>query len=124
MPIHHKAEQATHEMHGARFTTLASPSRDSTTTSIWRVDLTPGTAGTPHEVTAQEVLYVCAGHARVRLANEETEVGPGDCVIVPPDTPFVLEAVGTSDFSAICCFPAGSRARLADGREFTPPWAQ
>jgi mannose-6-phosphate isomerase-like protein (cupin superfamily) len=93
-------------------------------TSLWRVELTPGAPGTPHELTAEELFVVLDGRAKVRLADDESEAGPGDCIIVPPNTPFTLEAVGTSVFSAICCFPVGGRARLADGNEFTPPWAE
>jgi mannose-6-phosphate isomerase-like protein (cupin superfamily) len=91
---------------------------------MWRVELMPGSAGTPHELTAEELFFVVDGHARVRLADEEGQAGPGDCIIVPPNTPFALEALGTSVFTAICCFPVGGRARLADGNEFTPPWAE
>jgi mannose-6-phosphate isomerase-like protein (cupin superfamily) len=93
-------------------------------TSVWRVELTPGTPGTPHQLTAEEVFFVLEGRAKVRLAGDVSEAGPGDCIIVPPDTPFALEAVGPSDFAAICCLPVGGRARLADGNEFTPPWAE
>jgi mannose-6-phosphate isomerase-like protein (cupin superfamily) len=91
---------------------------------MWRVELTPGQPGTPHELTAEEVFFVLAGRAKVHLAGELGEAGPGDCIVVPPHTPFSLEATGAEAFSAICCLPVGGRARLADGHEFTPPWAE
>src|SRR5215470_8439331 len=86
--------------------------------------LTPGAPAVPHELTAEEIFVVLEGRARVRLGADESEAGPGDCIIVPADTPFALEAVGAATFAAICCFPAGGRGRLADGTELTPPWAE
>jgi quercetin dioxygenase-like cupin family protein len=122
MPIFSKPPAHTHELPGARFTSLATPKRGSRATSVWRVDLAPGTPGTLHELTSEEVFVVLEGRARVRLAAEESEAGPGDTIVVPANTPFSLEAL--APFSAICCFPVGGRARLADGNEFTPPWAE
>jgi hypothetical protein len=42
----------THELGGARFTTLATPSRGSTDTRVWMVDIAPGTPGAPHRLTS------------------------------------------------------------------------
>jgi mannose-6-phosphate isomerase-like protein (cupin superfamily) len=124
MPISRNPNRHTHELPGARFTSLATPTRGSRTTSVWRVELTPGTPGTPHELTDEEVFVVLEGRAKVRLAADTSEAGPGDCIIVPPNTPFSLEAVGASTFAAICCLPVGGRARLPDGKEFAPPWSE
>ncbi len=124
MPIHRKPATHTHALPGARFTSLATPRLGTTTTSSWRVELSPGAPGTPHELTSEELLFVLDGRAKVTLDDQESEVLAGDCIVVPPNTPFMLEAVGSSPFSAICCFPVGGRARLADGQEFTPPWAE
>ncbi len=124
MPVHQKPERPTHELAGARFTSLASPSTGSVRNSVWRVDLSPGTPATPHQLTVEEVLVVLAGRARVSLAGRVAEATTGDCIVVPPDTTFSLEAMGEEPFSALCCFPVGGRARLSDGNEFTPPWAE
>jgi mannose-6-phosphate isomerase-like protein (cupin superfamily) len=123
MPIIPKPSGPTHELPGARFTSLATPSRGSATTSIWLVELSRGRPVTPHELTAEEVFVVLNGRASVRLGGEQCEVGPGDCIVVPPYTPFSAEAVGSVPFVAVCCLPAGGRARLANGEEFVPPWA-
>lgn len=124
MPISRKPNGPTHELPGARFTSLATPKRGSRETSVWRVELSPGTPGTPHELTAEEVFVVLEGRAKVRLGSDESEAAVGDCIIVPPNTPFSLEALGKAPFAAICCFPVGGRGRLADGKEFAPPWAE
>lgn len=124
MPITRNPSAPTHQLPGTQFTSLATPSRGTRSTSVWRVELQPGTPARPHELTAEEVFVVLSGRAQVRIGDEQSEVGPGDCMIVPPDTLFSLEAVGDRAFAALCCFPVGGRARLADGNEFTPPWAE
>ncbi|SFF49195.1 cupin domain-containing protein [Blastococcus tunisiensis] len=113
----------THELGGARFTSLASPARGTTDTSVWVVDIAPGTAGTPHRLTREEVFVVLSGRAEVRLGDELSHAGPGDAVVVPPGVPFALAPVGEEPLRALCCLPVGGQAQLADGAPFTPPWA-
>ncbi|MFC4950589.1 cupin domain-containing protein [Pseudonocardia sp. GCM10023141] len=113
----------THDIGGARFTSLATPSLGSTDTSVWMVEIDPGTPANPHELTREEVFVVLSGHARVQLAGHEHEAAPGDAIVVPPNTPFALSAAGADPLRALCCFPVGGQARLADGAAFTPPWA-
>lgn len=43
-------EAPTHEPGGARFTSLATPASGSSDTSVWLVEITPGTPATPHEL--------------------------------------------------------------------------
>lgn len=113
----------THDIGGARFTSLATPSRGSTDTSVWLVEIDPGTPSNPHELTREEVFVVLSGRATVHLDGQEQEAGPGDAIVVPPDVPFALAAAGPEPFRALCCLPVGGRARLGDGEPFTPPWA-
>lgn len=124
MPVIQRAENERHTMHGAVFTTLASPSRGTRQTSVWRVEIQPGTPATPHQVTQEEILVVTGGRARVRIGADEETAAAGDCIVVPADTTFALAVDGPEPLSALVCFPAGGRARLPDGAEFTPPWAQ
>jgi quercetin dioxygenase-like cupin family protein len=113
----------THELGGARFTSLATPSRGSSDTSVWRVEIAPGTPGTPHRLTREEVFVVLAGRAEVRLGDTVSSAGPGDAIVVPPDVPFALAAEGDETLHALCCLPVGGQGQLADGEPFTPPWA-
>ena len=53
----------THELGTTRFTSLATPQRGSTTTSVWQVEIAPGTPSTPHALTREEVFVVLAGRA-------------------------------------------------------------
>jgi mannose-6-phosphate isomerase-like protein (cupin superfamily) len=113
----------THEVGGARFTSLATPSRGSTDTSVWIVELAPGTEGTPHQLTREEVFVVLAGRAEVRLGDDVSIAGTGDAIVVPPGVPFALAPIGNEALRAVCCLPVGGQGQLADGEPFTPPWA-
>lgn len=116
--------EPTHELGGARFTSLATPSRGSTDTSVWLVEIAPGAAGAPHRLTREEVFVVLAGRAEVSLGEEITGAGPGDAIVVPPGVPFALAASGEEPLRALCCLPVGGQAQLPDGDPFTPPWAR
>jgi mannose-6-phosphate isomerase-like protein (cupin superfamily) len=114
----------THELGGARFTSLATPSRGSTDTSVWLVDIAPGTEGTPHQLTREEVFVVLGGRAEVRLGDTVSHADVGDAIVVPPGVPFALAPVGTEALRALCCLPVGGQGQLAGGEPFTPPWAR
>ena len=114
----------THELGGARFTSLATPSRGSSDTSVWLVDIAPGTAGAPHRLTREEVFVVLSGRAEVHLGDEVSCAEAGDAIVVPPGIAFALAPVGDDVLRAICCLPVGGQAQLADGEPFTPPWAR
>ena len=124
MPVLNAPDSPTHTLPGARFTSLATPRRGSTDTSVWRVEIAPGTPATPHQVTREEVFVVLSGRARVSLADVVSEARPGDAIVVPRDTPFAISALGDEPLQAICCLPVGGRARLGDGTVFVPPWAE
>ena len=113
----------THELGGARFTSLATPSRGSTDTSVWLVDIAPGTEGAPHQLTREEVFVVLAGRAEVRLGDTVSQADVGDAIVVPPGVRFALAPIGEEPLRAVCCLPVGGQGQLADGEPFTPPWA-
>lgn len=124
MPVIAAPATATHELPGARFTALVGPRLGARDTSVWRVELAPGSQPTLHEVTREEVFVILAGRARVTLAGVESEAGAGDAVLVPAATPFAIACAGDTPLSALCCLPIGGQARLPGGEPFTPPWAQ
>ena len=115
---------ATHDIGGARFTSLATPSRGSAETAVWQVEIDAGTPATPHSLTREEVFVVLAGRASVRLDGVESTAGPGDAIVVPPGVAFALACEGESPVRLLCCLPVGGQARLDDGTTFTPPWAE
>jgi quercetin dioxygenase-like cupin family protein len=114
----------THEIGGARFTSLTAPSRGAVDTCVWQVEIDPGTPATPHMLTREEVFVVLSGRADVRLGEERTEAQPGDAIVVPANTWFELSTAGTEPLRALCCFPVGGQARLQDGSTLVPPWAE
>lgn len=123
MPVITAPGKPTHELPGTRFTSLATPSRGSARTSVWEVDIEPGTPAAPHELLTEEIFVVLQGEATVELGGQTSVAKPGDTIVVPPETPFALSSTGTANLRAICCMPAGGQAKM-DGQAFTPPWAE
>ena len=123
MPITEASRAARHEMAGTRFTPLAAPSSGSTEICVWRVELPPHADAVPHQLTREEVLVVLSGTARASIDGRVADVGAGDAIIVPPETPFSLTAVGGEPVVALAYVPVGGQARLPGGEPFTPPWA-
>jgi quercetin dioxygenase-like cupin family protein len=115
-------DRPTHSVGEVRFTSLATPSRGSTETSVWRVTVAPGAPGVPHQVTREEVFVVLAGTARVSIGGVTGVATPGDAIVVPADTEFAIANDGDADLQLLCCLPVGGQAVTAGGT-FTPPWA-
>jgi mannose-6-phosphate isomerase-like protein (cupin superfamily) len=60
---------------------------------------------------SEEIYYFTSGSGRMRLAGEESEVGAGDCVVIPPGTPHKLWADAGGDLVLLCaCAPPYSDA--------------
>ena len=123
MPIIHAPTEATHDIGAARFTSLATPSRGSTETAVWQVEIEVGAPATPHSLTREEVFVVLDGIASVRIGAVHGAAAQGDAIVVPADTEFELSNGGDVVLRLLCCFPVGGQARL-DGATFTPPWAE
>ena len=109
---------------GTRFVPLAAPSRGSARTSVWRVEVQPGTPAAPHQVTEEEIFIVLDGRASVSIGGEVTPASAGDAIVVPPNTDLALQNVGEEPLRLLCVLPIGGQARMPDGEVFTPPWAQ
>ena len=124
MPVLTAPAAPTHDLGGARFTSLATPSRGATDTAVWKVEILPGTPATPHALTREEVFVVLEGKASVRIAGNAGQAEAGDAIVVPPGTEFELANAGAGPLQLLCCLPVGGQARLADGSTFTPPWAE
>lgn len=124
MPVLTAPAAPTHDLGGARFTSLATPSRGATDTAVWKVEILPGTPATPHALTREEVFVVLEGKASVRIAGNASQAEAGDAIVIPPGTEFELANAGAGPLRLLCCLPVGGQARLADGSTFTPPWAE
>ncbi|MGL5810712.1 MAG: cupin domain-containing protein [Nocardioides sp.] len=97
----------THELPGARFTALAVPSSGTSETSVWRVEIQPGTPSVPHSLTREEIMVVTSGRASVRIGDQVSEAGVGDAIVVPPGAHFELNCAGEEPVRALCLLPVG-----------------
>ena len=110
---------------GAIFTAYAAPSRGASQVSLWCVELDPGSTSPLHEMDCEEVFLGLEGRAVATVDDVEHAIGAGDCLILPPGTPFTLHAAEQQPFRALACIPAGGRATMIpDGTPFAPPWAE
>jgi mannose-6-phosphate isomerase-like protein (cupin superfamily) len=123
MSIIQAPEKATHDIGTARFTSLATPSRGSTETAVWQVEIEAGAPAAPHSLTREEVFIVLEGTATARIGTVTGVAGKGDAIVVPAETEFELSNGGITTLRLLCCLPVGGQARL-DGATFTPPWAE
>lgn len=123
MPVIQGPRNHTHELPHARFYSLATPSRGSSETSVWRVQLTSGLETAPHTLTREEIFVVLSGSARVVLGGETSVAEAGDVIVVPPNTEVSLSCA-SDRAEVLCCLPVGGQARIGDSPAFTPPWAE
>jgi len=124
MPVLRQPPQPTHELGGTRFTSLATPSRGSTDTAVWTVEILPDTPSTPHFLTRQEVFVVLEGRATARIGETTEHATTGDVIVVPADVEFEVSNAASEPLRMLCCLPVGGKGRLADGDAFVPPWAE
>jgi mannose-6-phosphate isomerase-like protein (cupin superfamily) len=55
-----------------------------------------------HRVT-EELYFITAGSGRMRLAEEEREVRPGDCIVIPPGVRHQIVNTGAQPLQLLCC---------------------
>lgn len=80
------------------------PTGNSANQSLAEATLPPGgdTQEHYHRVT-EEIYFFTAGEGRLRLGDEETEVAPGDTVVIPPGTRHKLWNTGNEPLTLLCC---------------------
>jgi len=55
-----------------------------------------------HRVT-EELYFITAGSGRMRLAEEERDVRPGDCIVIPPGVRHQIVNTGAEPLQLLCC---------------------
>jgi mannose-6-phosphate isomerase-like protein (cupin superfamily) len=65
------------------------------------VDAPPGGGPSLHKHPYEEIFIMLAGAAAVVAGDEELRAGPGDIVIVPPDTPHAFTNCGDGQLRQI-----------------------
>ena len=72
--------------------------------SLAEATLEPGRETAEHlHPRAEELYYFVAGEGRMRLGDEEAEIGAGDCVVIPPGTVHKLWNTGSGRLVLLCC---------------------
>ncbi len=53
--------------------------------------------------TTEEIYFFTHGSGRLRLGEQEQEVGPGACAVIAPGVPHKLWNTGTEPLRLLCC---------------------
>jgi mannose-6-phosphate isomerase-like protein (cupin superfamily) len=70
--------------------------------SFFLVDNEPGAGPDLHRHPYSETWIVRSGHARFTADGNELEAGPGDIIVVTPETPHKFKNVGAERLDIIC----------------------
>jgi len=75
--------------------------------SLAEATVPPGTATAPHHhPSTEECYYVLSGTGRMSVDMETRDVGPGDAILIPPDSRHTIANTGTGPLVFLCsCAP-------------------
>jgi mannose-6-phosphate isomerase-like protein (cupin superfamily) len=62
-----------------------------------------GSTAAHYHPQAEELYFFTAGRGRLRIGDEEREVGVGDCAVIPPGAEHKLFNVGDEPLVLLCC---------------------
>ncbi|GAA4906992.1 quercetin dioxygenase-like cupin family protein [Actinomycetospora succinea] len=106
----------------ATMTTFASPTQGASRQALWRVEMAPGAAGPDHVMAGEQIWAVVAGAARVEVAGEVADLGPGDTLVLPAGVLRRIHADADRGLEAVVTGP-GDDTASGPGREpVVPPW--
>jgi mannose-6-phosphate isomerase-like protein (cupin superfamily) len=72
--------------------------------SLAEARLAPGGATTPHyHRVTEEIYYLLEGQGRMRIDDEEHDVGPGDAIAIPPGARHTITNTGATTLVFLCC---------------------
>lgn len=123
MPVVRSSEAVTHEIHGARFVSYATPLTGSKELCAWRGEIPAGTKAPAHTVNREEIFHLLDGELLITLDDETHCITAGDTLIINPGATLSVE--NPTDRTAVSWVTTsiGLEAKLADGTVITPPWA-
>ncbi|MET7381305.1 cupin domain-containing protein [Streptomyces sp. NPDC005526] len=123
MPVVRSGEAVTHEIHGARFVSYATPLTGSRELCAWRGEIPAGTRAPAHTVNREEIFHLLVGELLITLDGRRERISAGDTVIINPGATVAVEnPTGHTALSWVTT-SVGLEAELADGTRITPPWA-
>lgn len=123
MPVVRSGEAVTHEIHGARFVSYATPLTGSRELCAWRGEIPPGTKAPAHTVNREEIFHLLVGDLLITLDGRTERISAGDTVIIGPGATLAVENPAEHTAISWVTTSVGLTARLADGTLLTPPWA-
>ncbi|KUN84340.1 cupin [Streptomyces bungoensis] len=123
MPVIRSGEAVTHEIHGARFVSYATPLTGSRELCAWRGEIPPGTKAPAHTVNREEIFHLLVGDLLITLDGRTERISAGDTVIIGPGATLAVENASEHTAISWVTTSVGLTARLADGTLLTPPWA-
>ncbi|MCX5335285.1 MULTISPECIES: cupin domain-containing protein [unclassified Streptomyces] len=123
MPVIRSSEAVTHEIHGARFVSYATPLTGSKELCAWRGEIPAGTKAPAHTVNREEIFHLLDGELLITLDDDTHRITAGDTLIINPGATLSVE--NPTDRTAVSWVTTsiGLQAKLADGTVITPPWA-
>ena len=103
---------------------VATSSRGAAEVSVIRQRQQVDGTSPPHTHDREEVMVLLSGKVTVSTSEKSVALGPGDAVIVPPQTPHRVENTGSQPAEWLLVAPAGVRFFRDGGEEACPPWSR
>ena len=76
--------------------------------SLAEARLLPGITTTAHyHPRTEEIYYILAGQARMRIGEETCDVGPGDAIGIRPGQVHQITNTGSETLTFLCCCAPG-----------------
>ncbi|MEV6737739.1 cupin domain-containing protein [Streptomyces sp. NPDC051104] len=123
MPVVRPSQAVTHELHGARFVSYATPLTGSKELCAWRGEIPAGTRAPLHTVDREEIFHLLSGELLITLDGHAERITAGDTVIINPGATLGVENPTDEVAVSWVTTSIGLEAVLADGTRITPPWA-
>ena len=80
------------------------PTGNAANQSLAEATVAPGAATEEHyHRLSEEIYFFTHGSGRLRVGEEEREVGPGDAVVIDPGLRHKLWNTGTEPLRLLCC---------------------
>lgn len=70
--------------------------------SLAHAILPPRSSSTLHALATSEVYYIMDGHGTMEIDGERRDVGPGDCIVIPPKALQRLHNASDADIVFLC----------------------
>jgi quercetin dioxygenase-like cupin family protein len=122
MPILRFADAPEFDLSGIRVRGLASPSRGSTESMTYRLDIAGGQHVPSHTHDHEEVSHLISGGWTVTIEGAETPLQPGDTVIVPTGVTHASYTREGEEAVILTTMPVGTVTIRPDGERVSPAW--